>query len=350
MFDDVLNRKDVQDVLKQIFNNPKYYNKKQEAALENTYVLQERVLFIFYSSIYKYKLIIEDDFYLDKYITAIDILFKKIDDIENIQLGISKLLGSLIMQKLSISEDEYDKALEYAYEKYVKNGYYIRGLNRIDFESNDNIYYELEQLKSLLEKYDYNILENNEIVYNTDFVKGCLNSINSPDFLYKLSYNDKCPEAYYLKDFDLCRKNLNRNLNDLEVSDLDKKEINSLFVSIWNYYNNEGFNIYLGLIKRDKVKAASDYVVNNELNFEEALYNIFTTFEDYSNTSVEIELDELVTLPYQYGYVKKYKKDKKREIVDDGFWLDNKYGRATIFLIAGSISIILGVIFAIILN
>ena len=72
MFERYLEKKEVKELLKEIFNNPKYYDKKQEEILKNQYVLNERILVLFYDALYKYYLIIEDDKYLVEYVSGIE--------------------------------------------------------------------------------------------------------------------------------------------------------------------------------------------------------------------------------------------------------------------------------------
>ena len=72
MFERYLEKKEVKELLKEIFNNPKYYDKKQEEILKDQYVLNERILVLFYDALYKYYLIIEDDKYLVEYVSGIE--------------------------------------------------------------------------------------------------------------------------------------------------------------------------------------------------------------------------------------------------------------------------------------
>ena len=54
-----------------------------------------------------------------------------------------------------------------------------------------------------------------------------------------------------------------------------------------------------------------------------------------------------------YG-CRKFLKDKEEvktiEVIDDGFKLDNKYGKSTIFIVVGAILVIIGVLLAVILS
>ena len=102
MMNEVFERPEVVNLLKEIFNNPKYYNKNTNEDLKNNDYLQERALFLFYDALYKYKLIIDDDKLLKDFIIGIETLYRKIENFEDIKYGTSKLLGKLILKKLNI--------------------------------------------------------------------------------------------------------------------------------------------------------------------------------------------------------------------------------------------------------
>ncbi|MBQ8131251.1 MAG: hypothetical protein IJ193_02035, partial [Bacilli bacterium] len=99
MFDELLQREDVLELLKEIFNSPKYYEKKVEGENVN-YVLHEKILFLFYDALYKYQLIIEDPKYFTDYLSQFEAIITKLEDVQDIQFGISKLICSTLQKKL----------------------------------------------------------------------------------------------------------------------------------------------------------------------------------------------------------------------------------------------------------
>ena len=52
MFDEVLERNEVRNLLREIVNNPKYYDKGIEEVLKKDYFLQGRIFFLFYEALY----------------------------------------------------------------------------------------------------------------------------------------------------------------------------------------------------------------------------------------------------------------------------------------------------------
>lgn len=374
MFEKLIENENVQDLLKEIFNNPRYYEKNVEEVLKNDYFLHERILFVFYDSLYKYQLLITEEEYFDEFITSIELLLKKFDNIDDIRFGISKLIGTLLMKKKNILkddiEDKKDIILNYVYEEYIKNGYYIRGLNKKDFLidyknkkiNKQPIKEEVYKLAELLEKYNYNIFDNEKkkINFNTDFTNACLESVNAPYYLYNLvtdkSYINKGREAYYLKDYDLCFKNFNKLLTGLGVNDKDKEDIIDLFDDIWKSYNDDSNNIYLTFFRRSEINKAIDYNKRDDFTFDEALYNLFTAYEDfYSTEDASFDIEYFVELPGYCNYKVKKKNEStkekvKLELVDEDFKLKNKYGKVTMFLVIGALLIIIGVMVTVVLN
>lgn len=354
-----LENEKVQEQLKEIFNNPKYYEKNQEEVLKDEYAIHSRILLLFYDALYKYALIINDLKYLDEFLNGFESLIKKLKNIEDIKYGVSRLIGKITCKKLDVLYDNIEKekvkVLRFIHDKYVKNGYYIRGLTRPDYNEicktgvirGKHLTY-VDEISEVLKKYNYDVYDNyNEIEFNTDFSKACIKSINSPEYLYNMIINNYVTnkDVYYLKDKNKSTDNLKLFLDGIGVNRNDKKDILELFSIIWDYFNKEDNNIYLVLIKRNKFCKIDDYKLSNEFTFDEGLDNIFNTYDDFEvREEVKEEIDELIELPSYYKYVKKNDSDVKEKVV-----IDNEYGAISVFMIIGTIFILLGVILSLIL-
>lgn len=372
MLDNILKRNDVVELLKEIVNNPKYYNKQHKYDANYNYVLHEEVLILFYDALYKYKVIIEDEIYLEDFVKRFEDLLKKLDNIDDIERGISNLIGKLAAKRLGfndISDDKYKNTiLSYVYDKYVVNGYYIRGVSKKDYQNIKakglvkNIYKDEEKkLKELSDKYGLKIFDNykEDITFSTNFKFGCLYSINSPIYLSNLvSGEERLDEsAYYLKDYDKCLDNINKKLGSLLTNDSDKQEIVSIFNKLWKYYNSTDNNIYLILVKRDKLDSTIEtFNFDEEFDVYDGLYKIFSTYHSYNaQEGISNKLLTFVELPSCNQFIKgnekekeKKKKEKKIEVVHDGFSIEDRFGKASIFLIIGTILVIIGVLITII--
>ena len=369
MFDEVLEHNEIRNLLREIVNNPKYYDKGIEEVLKKDYFLQGRIFFLFYEALYKYQIIIEDPDYLFDFINSFETLLKRVDDIDSIKLGISKILCKVLLKKLHIpndlAEDKKEEILKYVYDRYIKNGYYIRGLNKVEYgyyEESSKVDVivdeEYNELKNLLSKYKFNLSMDEELDLNTDFSRACIKSINSPRYLYNLvinnEYIDNNRDAYYLKDFDLCKNNLNKVLSNLNVEDINKEEINKIFTKIWELYNDKDNDIYVVLVKRNKLGDVEDLVINDDYNLEDSLYNLFTTYEDSISVDSLSDVDLCIKLPNYFKFLKEekveVKKEEVKEIKEDVFDFNNEYGKVSIFIIIGTILIILGVVVTVLIN
>ncbi len=354
MMNEVFERPEVVNLLKEIFNNPKYYNKNTNEDLKNNDYLQERALFLFYDALYKYKLIIDDDKLLKDFIIGIETLYRKIENFEDIKYGTSKLLGKLILKKLNIDYEDLDNKLNYVletvYDKYVVNGYYIKRLNKKDYELvkesrkfTDKKYLDWEEeLSKILKKYNYDLYDDTfNYEFDTDFSRACLRLISYPSYLYNLVDNDS---PLYLKNKKNALKSINELLYKLNVLENDKKKIIELFNNILDYYKDESNSIYLAFIRRDKIKSMEPYAKNDNLSYEESLYNIFSTYDDYEVIDVDnILIDDFSILPNYNTFISDKKNTKMLEIYE------NEYGSISIILIVGIILILLGVLLSIIL-
>jgi len=356
MFNNIFESSEVRDLLREIVNNPRYYDKEVEEILKNDFFVHSRVLFLYYDALYKFQLIINDNEYLDEYIHGIEMLLKKVDDIQNIKYGISKLLGRLVSNKLnlSIEENRYE-ILKYVYDSYIKNGYYIRGVSKIDFINintnglvNNIIDDDMNSLNNIFSNYDFNLIdeEDNKIIFNTDFSISCTKSINTPRVLYDLVVNNKYvnnKDAYYLKDRDKCLSNLDIVLNELRVD--NKSSVKKIFNDIWDKYNSKDNNIYLLFIKRNKLVDIDDYKDNDSFSFDDALFNIFSTYDDYIEVDSNTSIDYFIELPSYNKYLKSINTQENKD--EKKYTIDNEYGKASVFMILGSILIILGVLLTI---
>ena len=158
------------------------------------------------------------------------------------------MLGKLVCKKLDILyetvEDKKEIVIEYVYDKYIKNGYFIRGLSRPDYK---NII-DTKVNKSARLSY----VDSNEIEFTTDISKACIKSINSPKYLFNMVANNKYvdnKDVYYYKKKDDCVNNFKMFLDGLGVDKNEKKDILELFVILWDYFNREDNNIYLAFMK-----------------------------------------------------------------------------------------------------
>lgn len=379
VLDNILKNDYVIKLINEVENNARFYNKKSDNSVgEQLYVGNEQALFIVYDALLKYRIILEDNQFLLEFVEQLEKLFKKLDNFNDICLGINRLIGSICTIKLGIKNvddtENREIVLRYIYDKYIKTGYLVHGypscyeedIKRDGFvpEQYENNYNDFKNINNIFAKYNvYNILEkdfdNREVRFTDSFVMGCYYSVNAPGYLYRLLCNQdhmylKIKKDAYLKNnYNECISNLKKLFFVLEVSENDRKYILDVVKKEWDFIHRKKKKISLMLVKRSKFKDLNSVKINalirdKEISFLEAVDSILT----YKNNSVlcnfEISKDDIIFVSLDSIKEKEIKEkeiDNKQEIIMTEF--QNVYGRVSALLLIGSMLITLGVIITI---
>lgn len=381
MLDELFKRDDVKRLLEDICNSASYYDKK------SSNFMGEQILFLFYDALFKYKIIIDDMTFFDNFLEQVDKLIRKIDNYTDIGNGINKLIGRICSYKLSITdiEDEESKklVLKYVYDKYIINGYYIHGYsscyysdiftNGFVIEDYNNLYNKFVEVQNILNKKKHgSILEKDfslkQVEFTDSFLLGCYYSVNSPMFFSKLLCrnefitNDSARVAYSKNDYNLCLKNLNKLIFQLDLNDNEKAIFMDAFKSEWKLLNKDNSDISLLLIHRNDYKndnSGFDSFLeeNKNLDFMECMCkllgekNSIVITNNFSKDNIV-----LLNLPHYRKFVKEEKKEsltselEKTFITgDDEFAFSNTYGKVSVLLLIGTMLITIGVILTMIM-
>ena len=384
MFQDLLKREDVAKFISEIKTNERYYKKKIGAGNYPFAVSNEITLYAFYEALYKYKVVVDDLYLFDEYLEQVIKLYKKIDNLDGILIGINKLIAKMVFIKLGYKiENKVTKieVVKYIYDKYIINGYYLHGFNssyleemkKTGFSVNryqDN-YEDFVKLNKIFSKYNViNIIdkdfEKKNIYFTDGLIKGCYYSDFSPNFFYKFLLTNEYfgkiyKEASLLKDdYSLLIRHLKRFMCDFFFSDEDKKFVLELVKREWDLLHRNN-KITLMVVKRDKfnnndislsnlLKDIDDY----DLLIDRILtnkYNNISWIGDIAACEIEfIELDKFYEVDEvnskEFIDIEDDYKVKEEMIVRD--FLD-VYGKASVFMILGALFISLGVIVMIIM-
>ena len=95
-----LKREDVSNLIKEIKRNPRYYEK--EKLEDNISIGNELSLYILYDALLKFKIVIDDDSLFGDFIVQLDKLYKKIDNYDQIVIGINKLICYMTIKLFNI--------------------------------------------------------------------------------------------------------------------------------------------------------------------------------------------------------------------------------------------------------
>ena len=385
MLDEYFSKSSVSKIIKEIRNNERYFKKKSDFSCDSFICIDnEAALYIFYDALYKYKVIIDDEFLFDDYIDQVEKLYRKLDNFESIKFGINKLICSSLISKFNIKDiklsDSREMIIKHVYDKYIRNGYFIHGFhssyvddvkrNGFTPEVYDNCYTRFSRINNIFSKYNCpNVIGKNfnikDVYFTDDLVMGCYYSIYAPLFYYKFLFNEEVfgkrirKDDCLRSDYDTLIRHLKRFMNNNSFSDDDKKYILNCVEDEYNLLHRRENKISLLLVKRNLIYS-KDIKEDNFLRDNSDIYEVvdrmlsskynnleFNKFISKDNFNI-IELDGFIDLEKENKKIKeeeeKFKK-KEKEVNDD---FSNKYGSVSLFILLGSILISLGVIIMII--
>lgn len=385
MLDEYFIKTNVIRMIKEIRSNERYFKKKSDFSTNSfIHIGDEAALYIFYDALYKYKIIIDDEFLFDDYLDQVEKLFRKLDNFESIKFGINKLICSSLISKFKIDDidriESRETIIKHVYEKYIKDGYFIHGFNStyiediknkgFDPEVYNNYYERFSKVNEIFDKYNCsNIISKNfnekDVYFTDDFVMGCFYSIYAPLFYYKFLFNEESfgnrirKDDCLSSDIDVLNRHLKRFMNNNSFKEEDKKYILDLVNDQYKLLHRSKEKISLLLVKRDivfsKDAKESDFLKDNNDIYEvidrmlspkynNLEHNKFISKDDFEILELDPYIDSEEEKKKQEKIEEKYKK-REREVSTD---FNNKYGSVSLFLLLGAMLISLGVIIMVI--
>ena len=388
MLDSYFAREDVSRLIEELKTNPKYNCKEKDE--ENKYfetINNELSLYILYDALLKYKLIVDEEFYLAEFIEQIDKIYKKIDNYNQIIVGVNKLICYIVSKYLKIKNindsEGKEQIIRHIYDKYILNGYYVHGFSTVyeDSIKNNgfisevyiNYYRDMVEVKKIFEKYKLEDLIDkdftvNKTYFTDDFIMGCYYSAMSPGYFSNVLFDKKIcgknndRKSYLDSDYDSTISCLKKYMIDNFFKEEDMKFILDVFSKQWEYINKVDKKISLLAVKR--------YLINDNYNSideylkdDDDVYDIVDRMLSPKNGNIVfnevINPEDITILSLENNYEKKINEEdivinekdlpykNNKEIINKDF-LD-AYGNVYIFLIFGSLFISLGVIVTIIM-
>ena len=385
MLDEYFIKNSVIKLVKEIKKNERYFKKKSDLSCDSFISINnEAALYIFYDALYKYKIIIDDEFLFDDYIDQIEKLYRKLDNFESIKYGVNKLICSTLITKLKIkdtkSEEAKEMIIKHVYDKYIREGYFIHGfsssytdvIKKEGFtpEVYENYYERFKEIKNIFEKYNCSSIINKdfnekEVYFTDDLVMGCFYSVYSPLFYYKFLFNEESfgkrirKDDCLATDIDEISRHLKRFMNNNSFKEEDKKYILSTVEDEYKLLHRNKEKICLLLVKRSLI-FNKEVKEENFLKDKNDIYEIIDRMlnSKYNNLEYDkyiscddlkiLELDTYIDREEEKRKIEKEEEKyrrKEKELNDDFL---NKYGSVSLFLLLGALFISLGVIIMII--
>ena len=374
MLDEYLRRGDVSSFIDNILFNERYFHKKMNH-IANIKSISENVLalFIFYSALFQYKVIVDNIYLFDDFLEQLERLYRKIDNYNDLEVGIHHLIGRMVADNYHIKDvldpDNCTMLLKNIYDKYIENGYYFHGfsstyfndLNKNNFQPEVyyNFYDRFEKMNSIFSKVNSNIkiekdFSKKEVYFTDDFIMGCYYSYFSPmfytDFLLKFSKKDvyqykEClrklktylASEFFTKDdkefiislIEDEKRLLDDGVNDISIMIVPRKEFNDTILSFDEYLNSDDNNYY-DMVDRLLTSKSSKIICMDVMEREK--YDLYR-----------------FPIPQRQGSIMKDSEVLKNEEIkkNNQMFLD-EYGQVSLLLILGSLTILVGVVITII--
>lgn len=386
MLDEILKREDTKNLLKEVCYNNLYNTKETKTSIDyENYFIKEKPLFTIMDALYKYKIIIDDIYYLDEYIASLKKIMKKIKNYSDIQNGINKLIVRICARKLNlkniIERNNKQKLLSYVYKKYIVEGYMFHSIpnvykdeiqnNGIQPEKYQNLYNEFKEINSIFKKHGLeNILEKDfddtYITFTDGFIKAYYYATNSPMFYSTILSNSNIltnrrykKDAYYRKDYKDCISNLNKLCNRYDLTKKESDYVKKICKQEWDLLNNEHNKPTIMLVKRKVLD-------NNYLKDIDEIISMIDTIDidsifkkitspRYDNVKVykkieskDIDMIELFSYKDIYINNSNVKNDSNNNEIENSLYI-NEHGKVLILILLGSLLITMGVIISIII-
>lgn len=377
MFEKIFESDDVKKTLKEISNRLRYQDKDIPISIsEEKMDVRYYSLLMFLDSLFKFYIIVGEDSYLPMYLEQIDKLLRKVENHNDIKIGMNKLLITFSKMKLKLSNStscENKKILfHHFYESYIVNCYLFHSfpskfLNEVKTNglSISNYFYETERLKEIediFHKYkEENVfqkeLDSSPYLSMTDSpFLGVYYAYYSPQFLndfttYFLEDSKNYDtSAFFRKDLASCKNNINTFMDKIHMSKKDKNKVFRFLEEEWNTLEIENKKPVMCLVKRSLL--SKNFLPDiNELEEElkdNELYLVITKLLDTRMNNFKVEDNilssalKIVELPSLEELEIIRKKEDNQNNPNPRSEFINQYGNTTIIALLGVLFITLG--------
>lgn len=356
-------------------------------------------------AIIKYEIIIEKEDFFDSYLQEVQLLLRKVDNHNELKTGINKLIVNYCQKLLNLKNittyENKEIILKHVYNKYIVNGYFYHSFPSIfldEVNSNglavSNYNYEINSVKEvnkIFEKYNIKNVFSKDLNAESPFLAltdspfmASYYAYHCPYFLNELAVdllpkdNNYEIDAFFLKDYKKCRKNLSFYLRKSDILLNDNLKILDFFDKEWNLFKVENLKPVVCFIKRNVVENNSlndfnqimgnidkDDLIVSVNKILETRFNDETVKKDISRLSYEIislpTLEELgFNLQKEEIIENSFVEDEQIEVLTEdksdtsndnlvNYDFANNYGNTTIVALIGVLLITIGVTIMIIM-
>lgn len=283
-------------------------------------------------AIIKYEIIVEKEEFFDDYLQETQLLLRKVDNHNELKNGVNRLIINYCQKLLSLknitSYESKEIILKHIYNKYIVNGYFYHSFPStfLDEVKNtglavSNYNYEINSLKDvnkIFEKYDLKNIFSKDLDAEFPFLTltdspfmASYYAYHCPYFLNELA-TDLLPkdnnyqlDAFFLKDYKKCRKNLSFYLRKSDILLNDNLKILEFFDKEWNIFKVESLKPVICFIKRSVIgnNSLNDFnKIMDNLDENDLIVSVNKVLETrFNNEAVKKDISrlsfEIVSLP-----------------------------------------------------
>lgn len=371
MFLELLKRTDVREFLLELVVCDTRFAKKEIPHM----ICEERVSVYEYNlltgldALFKYSTIIEDMSYFTEFLDQLRKILKKVQNHNDVQIGISRILIQSCKQKLGLkninSYQNKKMVVSYIYDRYIVHGYLFHSfpsvyLEKIEEEGIINQNCAFDSIQKILNKYSCEALTISKDISITDSpFMAFFYAYHSPYFMNEVAgFGEVNSYSFFEKDYVECIKNITKFSKSIEMSSSDRNQLISYFNEYWKEYHLDYSFPTVALLKRSDYgrNALREYPQLCEKLKEKDISSIVSSILDprfnqdyleYSISSLSIHILKLPTL--EQLQIKRVKMEKQNIEPKDKNELVDEYGNVTIVALLGVLLITLGVTITIIM-
>ena len=374
----------VDKMIHDLETNPRYNDKSiHQYSNYGVNIKSNLALYIFYDAIYKYKVVIDDVYLFEEYVEQIDKIYRKMDDFDNIAMGINKIICNFVAILLDIhdihSEESKKSILSHIHQKYVVEGYYVHGFSTVyeenickhGFSSGNyrHIYPDMVLVDSIFRKHDvYNVFKKNfnhkTTCFTDDFVMACYYSSVSPGYFSHFLLNNDFSKKVQVKDYlegnySNCTDELRHFMNINLFSASDSHFVLKTVEKQWRFLNSVPKRISILLVPRSRfyknAPKLEDYY-HKGVDLYDSVDRLLCAKSRNVFFEGNIPKEDLQILSFQFPNTKtmveeKVVKEKETPVKVPFFQrlrTMDAYGVISTFIVAGSLFITLGIILSIV--
>ena len=377
MLSSVFENDDVLSLLSKVSSNPRYYDKKKKDSINyEKFSGLEQPMFLLFDALFKYQIIIRDDTYLRDYVHHLELLWYKIDNFHDISEGVCKILVKFCAKKLGYKmqiEEHRREILEYIYQKYIVEGYLFHGISDVYVSTikkegfspqlYENYYPRFLEIQKQYPAFFSDMdFHHDYVSFTDDFVMACYYATYSPiyfsNFLCPSSSKKLELNSYAKRDYMGCFRNLRNLLKTKEINEEDSKKIETLCHNQWKLLKRNESCPTIMLVKRSVFGKNVIHGINEILeDGKEDIGILAHHIMDYKFDSLSWNLPisssniEFVSIPYASFVVNAFKEEDSDsiEVIIPNEEDNTEDGKVSFLLLLGSVLILTGVLFSVIM-